>query len=98
MVISGNIIYSNNKGLTAFFITKKQYTVAQSYIIVYNVNERSDTMEMYTVKEVAKMLKVHEQTVFRWIRDGKIKSIKFENNHRITQEQLDRFLNTDKGE
>lgn len=55
-------------------------------------------MEMYTVKEVAKMLKVHEQTVFRWIRDGKIESIKFETNHRITQEQLDRFLKQDKEE
>ena len=46
----------------------------------------------YTVKEVAEMLKVHEQTVFRWLREGKLKSDKVGSNHRITKEQIDQFI------
>lgn len=51
-------------------------------------------MTVYTIKEVAKMLKVHEGTVRRWISEKKIKSFKFAETGfiRITQESLDEFL------
>ncbi len=49
-------------------------------------------MKYYTVKEVAEMLRVHEQSVFRWLREGKLESDKIGTNHRITQEQLDKFI------
>jgi acetyl-CoA synthetase len=48
--------------------------------------------EYLTVQEIAKMLKVHEQTVFRWIREGKLDSVKIGSNLRITQKQLDEFI------
>jgi excisionase family DNA binding protein len=48
--------------------------------------------EYLTVQEIAKMLKVHEQTVFRWIREGKLESVKIGSNLRITREQLDEFI------
>jgi excisionase family DNA binding protein len=49
-------------------------------------------MKYYTVKEIADLLKVHEQTVFRWLREGKLESDKVGNNHRITDEQLNHFI------
>jgi excisionase family DNA binding protein len=54
--------------------------------------------QYYTVQEVAKLLKVHEQTIFRWIREGKLQSDKIGRNQRITQKQLDNFIkNENKG-
>jgi len=52
----------------------------------------SEVMEYYTVKEVAELLKVHEQSVFRWLRLGKLESDKIGGVIRITQEQLDNFI------
>ena len=49
-------------------------------------------MEYLTVQEIAKTLKVHEQTVFRWIREGKLESVKIGRNQRITKEQFDQFV------
>jgi len=51
-------------------------------------------MTYYTINEVAKMLKVDRHTVWRWIKDGKLESHKVGSTHRITQEQLDRFIKT----
>lgn len=47
---------------------------------------------MYSVKEVAKELKVHENTIRRWIRDGDLKCLKIGKQVRITEEQLKQFL------
>jgi excisionase family DNA binding protein len=55
-------------------------------------------MEFFTVQEISKMLKIHEQTIFRWIREGKLESIKVGRNQRVTKEQLDNFLNKNKEE
>lgn len=51
-------------------------------------------MTLYTIKEIAEMLKVHGGTVRRWIREEKIKVIKFSESGsiRISQESLDNFL------
>lgn len=46
---------------------------------------------MFTVKEVAKQLKVHEQTVYRWIYSKKLESLKIDGIVRITEEQLGKF-------
>lgn len=47
----------------------------------------------YTLKEVAKLLKVTYMTVFRWVRTGKIKAFKAGKQYRIRQEQLNDFIN-----
>jgi len=53
---------------------------------------------MHTVQYVKDKLGVNEQTVYKWIREGKLKATKFGGGNRprvrITDEQLDEFLST----
>lgn len=49
-------------------------------------------MPTYTVQEVADDLKVHVETVKRWIRAGKVKAIHLGHRTvRITEEELNRI-------
>ena len=48
--------------------------------------------ELYTVDEIAIKLKVHPQSVYRWIYDGKLESLKIEGIVRISSEALDKFI------
>jgi excisionase family DNA binding protein len=48
--------------------------------------------QMYTLKEVAKILRVSEQTVRRLINEGKLSSIRVGIQIRITQSSLDAYL------
>ncbi len=50
----------------------------------------SDTV--YTIEEVAKMLKVSQMTVRRLIDEGELEAFKVGNQWRITKEALDRFM------
>lgn len=47
---------------------------------------------MYTTTEVAKMLKVHKNTIMRWIEGGKIKAFKIGRFWRIKEEDLQKFI------
>lgn len=49
-------------------------------------------MNYYTVLEISSLLKVSRFTVYRWIREDKLKSVKIQGSVRITQEELDKFL------
>lgn len=46
----------------------------------------------YTIKEVADLLKVAYLTVYRWIQAGKLTTIKAGKQHRISKDELDRFI------
>ena len=46
---------------------------------------------MLTIKDVAKTLKLHEMTVYRYVVSGKIKSVKFGNTYRITEEEVEKI-------
>ena len=46
---------------------------------------------MYTVKELAEILKVHQQTIFKALERGKIKGIKLGGAWRISEEELERI-------
>jgi len=46
----------------------------------------------YTVKELSHILGVHEQTLYDWIEQGKIKSIRLGRLIRIRKEELHRIL------
>ena len=49
-------------------------------------------MPTYTIKQVAQELQVHPHTVRRWIRQGKLKVLRFGHRTvRITQEELERI-------
>lgn len=52
--------------------------------------------QYYTIKEVAKMLKVAYLTVYRWIRAGKLNSNKAGKQYRVKKEDLDRFIERQK--
>lgn len=46
---------------------------------------------MLTIKEVADALRVHEITIFRHLKDGKIKGVKIGKSWRISEEELERI-------
>ena len=45
---------------------------------------------MYTTIEVAKILNISRATVFRALKSGRIKGVKFGNNWRVSEEELER--------
>lgn len=48
--------------------------------------------KVFTVIEVAEILKVHSNTVYELIRTNKLKVIKIGNQYRITEEFISDFL------
>jgi len=59
-----------------------------------NIMETNEII--YTIDEVAKMLRVSYLTVYRWIQAGKLPAIKAGKQYRITKNQLDKFLEIQK--
>jgi len=51
-----------------------------------------ESQKYWTPREVAERFKVSEETVRRYIREGKLKAIKFGNSYRISDEALQEFL------
>jgi excisionase family DNA binding protein len=56
-----------------------------------------ETNQLLTVEELAQHLQVHQQTVRRWIKEGKLPAIKLGESrtahYRITERDATRFLN-----
>lgn len=52
-------------------------------------------MQVYKVDEVARMFKVSRITVLRWIKNGRLRARKLGKGYRITEQDLDLFLNAD---
>lgn len=49
--------------------------------------------EYITVKEAALELRVHELTIYRWIKEGKLQSVKVgQKNVRIEREELNKII------
>ena len=49
--------------------------------------------KLYTVKDVAAALRVHQETIRRWLRDGKLKGVTMgggRGGYRITETELNR--------
>jgi excisionase family DNA binding protein len=49
-------------------------------------------MTTFTVEEIAKSLKISEQTVRNLIKRGALKAIRVGGQFRVTKEELDRYL------
>ena len=50
-------------------------------------------MKLYTVREVALILRINPQVLYRWIQRGKLKVItSFGRTKRISEDELKRFL------
>ena len=48
--------------------------------------------QYYTIKEVAKMFKVAYLTVYRWIQNGRLPSVKAGKQYRIKKDDISKFL------
>ena len=48
-------------------------------------------MQLYTINETIKILKISRITLWRYIKQGKIKTIDLCGNPRITQDEIDRL-------
>ena len=49
--------------------------------------------KLYTIKQVAEIFSVHANTVRRWIKEGKLKTVKLEvGTERITETELRVFM------
>lgn len=46
----------------------------------------------YTLEEIAEKLKVSYMTVYRWVKDGKLKAVKAGKQYRVRSSELDKFL------
>lgn len=65
--------------------------------MVHFTEEKTKRYEKcYTVKDIAKMLKIHEESVRRAIRQGRLESSKFGRDHRISHESLMDFIQSKK--
>ena len=50
------------------------------------------TEQLYTTKEIAQRLRLSDQTIRRWITQGKLRAIKAGRNLRIPESEVKRLL------
>lgn len=53
----------------------------------------SDDVAFLTVEETAQLLRVHKNTIYRWVREGRLPSTRIGKQWRIPREALERLLN-----
>lgn len=51
-----------------------------------------ETIKLYSLQEVADLFKVSKQSVYNWLKAGKIKAKKYGKEYRVTQEELNRLI------
>jgi excisionase family DNA binding protein len=54
------------------------------------------TDKYYTTSALMKLLDVSPATMYKWIKSGKLKTLKAGRKHMVTEEQLNAFLTTPK--
>jgi len=55
-------------------------------------------MKYYTVEEIAEMLKMNKFTVYKWVQNKQIKFIKIGSSVRISEDDLQEYLDKCKSE
>lgn len=50
-------------------------------------------LKVYTLKQVADLLQVSKQTIYNYITAGKLQATKTGKEYRVTNEQLEAFIN-----
>lgn len=50
----------------------------------------------YTVQQVAELFQIHWQTVLNYIKGDKLKALRLGKGYRITKDDLDKFIKTNK--
>ena len=56
------------------------------------LTEQEKAERPFTAQEAAEFMKVHINTVTRWIKEGKIKAVKVDRHWRIRRSELERIL------
>lgn len=59
-----------------------------------NTMKENEEMKFYRVEEIAEMLFVTKQTVYKYITDGKLEAVKVGNKLLISEESLRKFLDS----
>lgn len=49
---------------------------------------------IYTLEEVGEYFKVHKNTIYRWVKEGRLEAIKIGRTLRFTQTGLSKFIET----
>ena len=60
-------------------------------LVPYGNNLFNKEHIMKTIEEVASIFKVHFRTIYAWIKQGKVKSVKVGRRHYITDEEVERI-------
>ena len=50
--------------------------------------------KLYTVQEAAEILRMHTQTIYAWLRSGKLKSVRPGRKWLIPAEEIESFINS----
>lgn len=58
--------------------------------------EEEKKMKFYTVVETAELLKITKQTIYKYIKDGKLEAIKLGKNLIISEEAIQQFIENQK--
>lgn len=53
-----------------------------------------DNLKLYTLDELAEILKVTRRTLYNYIKSGKLKAVKIGKYWRVTQEHFEELLST----
>lgn len=56
----------------------------------------TDLEQFYTASDVASKLKVHVETVKRWLRNGDLEGIRIGGRWRISEDAVQKFIDTHK--
>lgn len=53
---------------------------------------QAEDIKLYTLQEVANMLKVSRQTIYNYVTAQKLKATKYGKEYRVTEENLQEFI------
>ena len=59
------------------------------------LTEEDKVARPFTVEEAAEFLKIHKNTVHKWLLDGKIKGVKLGRVWRIPRSEIEKILKID---
>ena len=75
------------------FFNKTPVILFIIWYYVFRYDKGGQIMErMYKAPEVAKILNVTRQSIYRWIREGKLQAVEIGDSLRIRQSDLDNFI------
>lgn len=61
-------------------------------MIILNKEDYSVIENTYTPKQIAELFQVKKETIQKYIRKGDLKAIKIGNRYRVTEEQLQEYI------